>query len=85
MNKFIANYHNGVRFYSKTISLYFPDKITSYKKRMKNKGLVLVLERKQSGFLYMRYVSDLDKEKYLAKPENTVKVTPSSICYFDTK
>ena len=47
MNKFIANYHNGVRFYSKTISLNFPDKITSYKKGMKNKGLVLVLEREQ--------------------------------------
>ncbi|WP_186376076.1 hypothetical protein [Hyella patelloides] len=42
---------------------------------MNNKGLVLVKEQEQSGFLYMRYVSDRDKEKYLAKPESTVKVT----------
>ncbi len=50
MNKSIATYHNGVRFYSKTISLKFPDKIKYYQKKMNHKGLVLVKEQEQSGF-----------------------------------
>lgn len=75
MNKSIATYHNGVRFFSKTISLKFPEKIQSYKKRMSNKGFVIIEEKEVAGFLHLISVKNEDKEKYLAKPKQKVNIT----------
>lgn len=74
IKKTTATYHNGVRFYSKIISLEFPDKIKSYQKKMNDKGLVIIKEQEIGGFLYMRYVHNKDKETYLAKPELKVEI-----------
>ena len=79
--KSIATYHNGVLFYSKAISLKFPEKIKSYKKRMSNKELVIVEEKEVAGFLHLIFVKNEDQEKYLAKPKQKVKmVLPNLLC-----
>lgn len=74
----IATYHNGVKLTSKCISLQFPSKIESYKKRMIKKGMVIVEENSVAGFLNIICVQEKDKDKYFEVPPPKVEITESS-------